>query len=331
MEHRSSTNWYDAYRQLVSTRLRKIFEPLHGPVYDLCMYHLGWTDELGRPHEGQAGKMLRPVLCLAACRGYADPSLATEAAAAIELLHAFSLVHDDIEDNDRERRHRPTLWALHGVPLALNAGDALFALAFRVLYESTATLSVERVRHALDLFSATCLRLVEGQHADLEFEQRSEVALNAYEDMVRGKTGAVLGLALALGALYGGADMNAVEQLRQAGVELGLAFQARDDALALWGDPTLIGKATGNDLLRKKKSLPIVLAAGQGVDLDLLDRSSVQAARNELERAGVRDAIEQFAVRRANSARRLVRAAGMSSPGLAQVFDLVELAVARES
>lgn len=331
MQIDASTAWYGQYRRLASTHLRKVFETLQGPVYDLCAYHLGWTDEFGRPQDGQAGKMLRPVLALAACCGYADPARATEAAAAIELLHAFSLVHDDIEDSDRERRHRPTLWALHGIPLALNAGDALYALATRVLYGATAALPGDRVPQALDLFSSTCLRLVEGQHADLEFEQAPVVGLEAYEEMVRGKTGAVLGLSLALGALFGGAEPGDVENLHQAGIELGLAFQARDDALALWGDPALLGKATGNDLVRKKKSLPVVLAPMHGIDPAALSGCSVQAARASLEHAGVGHAIEQFAADHAGASRRLIGATRMSGSGRAQVLALVDRAVTRES
>src|SRR5712692_4970327 len=128
-----SLDWYTGQRDRVASRLRELLDGRAGGVRDLWRYHMGWTDELGRPVEAETGKMLRPVLCLTACSGYGDSPAVVTIAAAIELLHAFSLAHDDIEDGDGERRHRPTLWAQFGVPLALNAGDALFVQAGEAL------------------------------------------------------------------------------------------------------------------------------------------------------------------------------------------------------
>jgi len=320
--------WFDRYRALVADRLRDIFAPLRSPVYALCAYHLGWTDESGRALSGQAGKMLRPVLCLAACRGYGDPALAVHTGAALELLHAFSLAHDDIEDGDRERRHRPTLWALHGVPLALNAGDALYALAVATLHDAVACLPPEAGQPALSIFSSTCLRLVEGQHLDIEFETRAEVGADEYVEMVSGKTGALFGASLALGALCAGAPVDAVEGLRAAGVELGLAFQARDDVLAFWGDPSQTGKAAGNDLARGKKSLPVVLAHDRGLDTRPSD--SLVSVLDELQHSGVRDDAERFVAARASTARHIIAGIEMASEGCEQLLSLVDLAVSRE-
>ena len=240
-----------------------------GGVYDLVSYHLGWTGADGAPNATPGGKMLRPLLCLAAARGYPDGALddgsATDAAAALELLHAFSLVHDDIEDGDEMRRHRPTLWALRGVPLAINAGDCLFALAHRALDGAIGSLALDRALLARRIFDDACLRMIEGQHFDLEYESVAGVSRVQYIEMCAGKTGALIGASLALGALFGGAPETDIERLRDAGVDAGLAFQAIDDALAVWGDADRTGKAVGNDAARGKKSLPAILAAEQGV------------------------------------------------------------------
>ncbi len=254
-----------ALRSRVSARMRELLAPYEGGVYALVAYHLGWTDERGRPLDAPAGKLMRPALCLTVARACGAAEDALDAAAAVELLHAFSLVHDDIEDGDRERRHRPTLWALRGIPLAINAGDSLFALAHRVLIHAAASLDSERALAALRIFSDACVRMIEGQHDDLEFEARASVALDDYLRMTSGKTGALVGASLALGALFAGAPICDVDALRLAGVDLGVAFQAVDDALSVWGDAARTGKAVGNDVARGKKSLPVVLAAERNI------------------------------------------------------------------
>jgi len=248
--------------------MRETLGGFDGGVHDLVAYHLGWRDEHGRPVDATGGKMLRPALCALAASGYGRADDATDAAVALELLHAFSLVHDDIEDGDRQRRHRPALWAVAGVPLAINAGDCLFALAHRVLHDGVSQLPPARAMIALRIFDDACLRMIEGQHFDLEFESRPLVSREAYEGMSAGKTGALIGASLALGGLCGGAPEHEVRALREAGVEAGLAFQAVDDALAAWGDPAVTGKPAGNDAARGKKSLPAVVAAERGLPLD---------------------------------------------------------------
>lgn len=240
--------------------MREHLTPHPGGVYDLIDYHLGWD----APDAPLAGKLLRPTICLTVAAGYGDPERAIDAAVSLELLHAFTLVHDDIEDGDIERHHRPTLWASYGVPLAINAGDSLFAQAHRVLDAGIASLSPQRALLARRIFDDASLKMIEAQHADLDLETAAVVQLEAYVEMTAGKTGALLGASLALGAVFAGASEPDVELLSEAGVMAGIAFQAVDDALAFWGDSTRTGKATGNDLARGKKSLPVVLAAVRG-------------------------------------------------------------------
>ncbi len=321
--------WYSRYRDLVDERLRVLFARHAGGVYDLGRYHMGWTDAEGRAVAAESGKRLRPVLCLAACRGYAEPERAVGVAAALELLHAFSLAHDDIEDFDRERRHRPTLWDVFGVPMALNAGDALFAQAFEALQEGLAPLEPARVGPASCRFVNTCLRLVEGQHLDMEFERQPSVSVAAYVQMARGKTGALLGTALALGATCGGAAPEDVDRLDRAGVELGLAFQAADDLLAFWGDPTETGKAVGNDLERGKKSLPVAFAVERGLSMDRLRGRPLEEVLDELERVGSRGRCEAFARGRAEQARRLIAETAISGVGARQLDQLIEFSIER--
>ena len=322
---------YEQYRALVMALLREIFDPLRGDVYALDAYHLGWLDEAGNPIDQFAGKMLRPVLCLAACRGFGDPSAAVGPAAALELLHSFSLVHDDIEDGDRERHHRPTLWALAGLPLALNAGDSLFALACRALFASLPTLSPNGQALALQLFSDASLRLVEGQHLDITFESRRSVTLTEYIDMTQRKTGALIGAALALGALYGGATSAEIERFREAGVSLGVGFQAVDDMLAVWGDPSATGKAVGNDQARGKKSLPLVLAREKIPNYGSGSASELEGLRTELERHGIDADCRRIAAGYCDDARRRLGQTAISAEGLRLLLQLVEFVLGRQA
>lgn len=269
-------------RRVVATRMRALLRDPHDGVYALVAYQIGWRDEHGAPCEGASGKLLRPALLLTAARGFEPLPAAADAACALEFLHAFSLVHDDIEDGDRERRHRPTLWALHGVPLAINAGDSLFALAHGTMIDAASTLPPARIADALRTFNDACLAMIEGQHADISYESSAGVTRDDYLLMTSGKTGALIGASLALGAMFGGASDDDVEALRQAGVDLGIAFQAVDDALAVWGDPARTGKAVGNDAARGKKSLPVVIAAERGcAPDDARVREDVQALARE--------------------------------------------------
>jgi geranylgeranyl diphosphate synthase, type I len=324
-----SLDWYAGYRALVGARLRAHLSGRDSAVYDLGRYHLGWTDDQGRPVEAESGKMLRPVLCLTACAGFGDPREAIDIAASLELLHSFSLVHDDIEDGDRERRHRATVWAQFGVPLAINAGDALFVQAFELLHSGAGRLEQHRESRALRLFTNACLRMIEGQHADMEFERRQSVSLGEYCVMIRGKTAALIGASVALGALAAGAENAAIDTLHAAGLELGIAFQAADDLLAYWGNPAETGKAVGNDLARGKKSLPLVFAEEAGLALDRLHALPFADALAELEDAGSRRRSGAFAIEHAERAAELIDSAGMRTEPRDQLLSLVRFAVSR--
>ncbi len=229
-------------------------------LYGMLRYHLGWVNTAFQPTTEKAGKRLRPVFLLLACESQGgDWEQALPAAAAIELLHNFTLIHDDIEDRDRTRRGRPTLWAVWGEPQAINAGDTLFALAYRSLFNlQTTGIAPETVLRAVNLYTTAILRITEGQHLDLSFEAESEVDEATYLTMIWGKTATLLGLACELGGMLASTSEARRAALQEFGVELGMAFQMQDDWLGLWGNPEQTGKPVGSDLRNRKKTLPIL-------------------------------------------------------------------------
>jgi geranylgeranyl diphosphate synthase, type I len=222
-------------------------------------YHMGWEGE-GAGAEAQ-GKRIRPLLVLL-CAEAAGGSWreALPAAAAVELLHNFSLVHDDIQDNSPLRRSRPTVWVKWGVAQAINAGDVLFTLAFLALQQLSPALPAQDVLLASRILQQTCLRLTEGQYLDMSYESRQDLPLDAYWPMIGGKTSALLACCAELGALAGGADETRRGFYREYGHSLGLAFQVLDDWLGIWGDVALTGKSTDSDLVSGKKSFPVIYA-----------------------------------------------------------------------
>lgn len=237
-------------------------ETATAPHYGMMQYHMGWVDEHFVPAALPAGKRLRPILCLLACvETGGDPAQALPAAAALEILHNFSLVHDDIEDGDETRRHRPTVWKLWSQPIAINVGDGMFALAFAAIQRlSSRGAPLAAVLAALEVFTATCVALTEGQYLDMSFERRDCVTVDEYLHMIAGKTAALVGACVAIGAHTGGASAQKAQALQRFGQEIGLAFQIQDDVLGIWGDPSITGKPAGNDILRKKKSYPLLYA-----------------------------------------------------------------------
>ncbi|MFP4343643.1 MAG: polyprenyl synthetase family protein [Anaerolineales bacterium] len=265
-------------------------------LYGMLAYHLGWVDDTFRPEESERGKRLRPIFLLLSCEAQGgDWQQALPAAAAVELLHNFSLIHDDIEDHDSTRRGRSTLWTLWGEAQAINAGDALFAVAFKTLTRLQETgVAPEVVLDAQRRYLEMALALTEGQCRDLAFETLDEISEEDYLRMVEGKTAALLGVCCELGGLIAGASPEGVAALRAFGLNLGLSFQMQDDLLGLWGDPEVTGKAVGADLRQHKKTLPILHGLSQSQQLrhllshPVLDEERVLAAQNLLEKVGSR-------------------------------------------
>lgn len=252
----------ERYRAEIDVELKGVLDGRHSPMYDMMRYHLGWADEKGRLLDSSAGKALRPTLCLLACEAVGGTyTKALPAAAAIELVHNFSLIHDDIQDNDRERRHRPTVWSVWGKPQAINAGTAMRVAASLALARlGECGVPAQKQLQAQRLMDESCLEMIEGQYLDLSYESRLDVGVTEYLEMIERKTAALIACSLELGALLGSDDRRVADGFRSFGRNLGMAFQIRDDVLGIWGDEKKTGKPRGSDIRRKKKSLPVVYA-----------------------------------------------------------------------
>jgi len=292
-------------------------------------YHLGWVDQQLRPADGHLGKLLRPKLLLLSYElawAQEQPPLgqplalslrqALPAAAAIELAHNFTLLHDDIQDGDVERRHRPTVWSLWGIPQAILVGDALFALTrlhlWKVIDEGVAPATA---LHLAKLFDTALLRLTEGQHLDMSFEQQREVSLSSYEAMISRKTAALMGCATEMGATLGTNKQEIIEGLARFGHALGLAFQVRDDILGVWATEAELGKLPAGDIYRRKKSLPILHALQYACSDDQramakmytrkepITQEQAQEVLAIFERTQTREYCTQFLIRQCQQAR----------------------------
>ena len=233
-------------------------------LYVLLQYHMGWADRWGHqaPSAISQGKALRPTLCLFACEALSqDFTRAVPAAAALELIHNFSLIHDDIQDQDRERRHQPTVWHLWGMPKALVAGNAMQSAGDLSLLNTAREAALPEVTIKISqLLTDNYLEMIEGQCLDLAFEAKTAITTDEYLGMIARKTGALIRSGLEIGALVATDDTAVFRSFSRFGSCLGRAFQIRDDFLGIWGDVSTTGKASGNDIRRRKKSFPVVFA-----------------------------------------------------------------------
>jgi geranylgeranyl diphosphate synthase type I len=240
----------------------RLDQPRTRPFHEMLTYHMGWTGEGAGPEA--AGKRIRPLMVLlvtAACG--ADWHIALPAAAAVELVHNFSLVHDDIQDNSPRRRGRSTVWVHWGAPMAINVGDALFVLSNQAMVDLLQSHPAGTVVRAASILHDTCLDLTRGQYLDMSYEARYDLTVDDYWPMIGGKTAALLAACCHIGALLGGADEDKQEAYRSFGRNLGLAFQVQDDLLGIWGDEAVTGKSAASDLVEGKNSLPVLYGLSQ--------------------------------------------------------------------
>ncbi|MCX4627639.1 family 2 encapsulin nanocompartment cargo protein polyprenyl transferase [Streptomyces sp. NBC_01443] len=320
-------------RETVNPKLRRTVENLPGSMRRVAMYHFGWEHADGTPAAGNAGKAIRPALVLAAAQALRGPDAKTaegavRAAVAVELAHNFTLLHDDVIDKDTKRRGRPTAWTVFGIPDAIITGDAMMALALRLLAEDPHPASAQ----ASARLAACVIELCAGQQADCAFEQRPYVSLDECLTMATAKTGALLGCACALGALYAGAGPDEVDAMDAFGREAGLAFQLIDDLIGIWGDPGHTGKPAGADLIARKKSLPVVaaLTSGTAAGEELaalyagpMAEDDVRKAADAVDRAGGRDWAQAHAADRMG---RAVQLLSRAVPDLGAAGGLLALA-----
>ena len=292
---------FHRYRAEFSAALKQELSQDHSRVYDMLRYYMGWADRDGKPLSAIEGKALRPTLCLFVCDAVGGRvSQAMPAAVALELIHSFSLIHDDIQDRDETRHHRPTLWAIWGVPRALVAGNVLRIVADTALERLTgqgvdSDLAVEVVR----LLTNAYLSMIEGQYLDLHYEGRHDIGADQYFGMISRKTGALIRCAARLGAVIGTHDDATVEALESCGRSLGYVFQIRDDVLGVWGDEETTGKPVGADIRRKKNSFPVVYAmsAAEKDDRQTLEQAYSQEQVTDRDVSAVLDVMERTGVK----------------------------------
>ena len=247
------------FNQKLGLFCESLFSDNESGLQDIFRYHLG----LEQTNNGH-GKRLRPLIVLLCAEGAgAEWRNAMPAAIAGELVHNFSLIHDDIEDNSLERRGREGVWVKWGLPIGLNAGDAMFASAFMAIHDLSETIGWEKTIQAAQLLAETCMGLTKGQHLDLSFEQEEQVSTDDYFRMIQGKTAALFASCARMGAIIGGLDEKGSDNYGQFGHCLGMAFQIYDDWLGVWGDPRKTGKSACSDLIEGKKSLPVLMGLEQ--------------------------------------------------------------------
>jgi geranylgeranyl diphosphate synthase type I len=320
-------------RTLVDPALHTGVDTLPEPMRRIASYHFGWQDEHGQPAKTSGGKALRPALTLLSAEAVGGcASHAMTAAAAVELVHNFSLLHDDVMDADITRRHRPTAWSVFGVSQAILAGDALLALALNLL-AANAT--------AVRVLADSVQSLIDGQSLDLTFEKRTDVSLAECQLMAEKKSASLLRAACVLGGLYGGGEPEQIEHLGGFGARLGLAFQLVDDLLGIWGDPAVTGKPVYSDLRSRKKSLPIVAAlispgvAGRQLaemyhsGRPMTQPSLIRAAELVQEAGGRRWALEQ-ADEQLGKALNHLRHAGLDATRTTELVALAHLVTRRD-
>jgi len=284
--------------QLIEPELVNSVKKLSDDLLPVIEYHFGWKTIKGVAFPKDTGKRLRPALAVLSSEAVGgDPESAIPGAVAVEMIHNFSLIHDDIIDGDKERRHRPSAWTAFTIEDALIAGDALHTLAFQVLLEKD---TPERVQAARRLVDATTT-MISGQASDMTFDDLPTVSFEECLKMEAAKTGALLGYASSVGAVLSGANKDICSSLEVFGYELGLAYQAVDDVLGIWGDPKVTGKPAGNDLRERKKSMPvsIVLSANSPESEKLLDIFNIAGDLNDEEVSHASSLIENAGGRKA--------------------------------
>lgn len=329
------------YRPAVQREMRAAVGDRSDGLYAWMRYHLGWEDQAGQPVEASPGKMMRPVAVLLATELLGGaPEHAYPAAAAIELVHNFSLLHDDVEDASEFRRGRQNLWTFAGAPQAINTGDGMFVVSRLAEYRMLeAGAPPERVLAVMREIDEACIRLVQGQYLDMSFETRDDVTLDEYLAMANGKTAAMFAAPFAAGALLAGASEATVAALREYGRHVGLAFQMVDDVLGIWGDPKVTGKPVGDDLSARKMTYPVIVALESSEEAGALlleayrtppsSDDRIDPMARWVESTGARAATETKAREEMQLAMDALMGAGLGPEAVAVLAEYAEAAVGR--
>ena len=324
-------DFFDTMLPAIEEEMQGCVALANGPgleeLHHMMAYHLGWEGEGAGPQA--SGKRVRPMLVLLSCEAAGGKwQEALPAAAAVELIHNFSLIHDDIQDDSALRRGRPTVWKKWNIAQAINAGDSMFALAHVSLQRLDKYIEPAVALKAARVLPQTSLELTQGQYLDLDYETRENLSVDDYWPMVNGKTAALLAACTQLGALVAGVDEATQEHYCDFGEQLGLAFQAYDDLLGIWGDAALTGKSAASDLISGKKSLPVLYALAKEGDFAQrwekgpISTDEVAAVADQLEVEGARQYTQDAADRLTGAALESLESAlpaGDAAEGLAQL------------
>ena len=338
--------FFARYQEQIDLALRAELDGLSLPLYETHSYYMGWTDVDGSETSNSGGKRLRPTLALLAAEAAGGkPERAMPVAVSLEYVHNFSLIHDDLEDQDRIRHHRPTVWAVWGEPTAIVSGNAMLKIADRALERlGDHGISEEVLLETKHSLAANYLRMMEGQYLDIQFESLDSVTVEQYLDMIERKTGALIETAVFLGSLVGrpgGPDAGFSAGLRSVGYELGRIFQIRDDILGVWGGQET-GKPVGADIERKKKALPAIhaLSTASGpakkriVDIfakDRIDGRDVEDALEIMEDLGTQQYCQSLADDRWRRARSVIQSLKLAGNTASDLEDLGEFLLVRTS
>lgn len=326
----------DRARTLVQPVLKTSVDTLVDELRTPARYQMGWIEADGAEVPGGGGKGIRPALAILSAEAVGAPGgVAADGGAAVELIHNFSLIHDDIIDGDVERRHRPTVWKIWGEGDAIIVGDALHALAFELMLNDASAPRVEATRRLVAGTSA----MIAGQSADMSFENRDVVTFDDCLEMEANKTGALLAFSASVGAVMAGGPAESIEALTTFGAAIGLAFQAVDDVLGIWGDPAVTGKAVGNDLRERKRSMPVTAALHSGHDAAAeiaamygpgeLDSDQIERLSGLIEQAGGRQRTEAEAQKQLEIALSALAAGSLEDSARSELEELAQFIVGR--
>ncbi len=341
--HISLPSMFDHYGDYIQGALRSNLDLRHSAVYDMLRYYVGWADVTGAPITAMTGKAVRPTLCLFGCEAVGGAvNLAMPAAVALEFIHNFSLVHDDIQDEDETRHNRKTLWRVWGKPKALVAGNVLRVVADTALHKlESEGLKPDRSLIVVSLLTESYLEMIEGQYLDMSFEGRHDIGMDDYLRMISRKTGSLIRCSLNLGAAVGTDDPHAIAALRECGRALGYVFQIRDDALGVWGKEEITGKPVGSDIRRKKNSYPVVYTMEAAASEDRasiysmyqkpeLDDDDVDSVLRIMDRVGAREHAQSEAARWADAAVRAIAPLELSHQHREQIEEFTHFLLVRD-
>ncbi|MHC1784948.1 MAG: polyprenyl synthetase family protein [Anaerolineaceae bacterium] len=309
--------------------------PDYRVLHEMMTYQMGWDVESGIDAGG--GKRLRPIFLLLSCQAAGGNwKEALPAAAAVELLHNFTLIHDDIQDQSPTRHGRPSVWKKWNMPLAINAGDTMFSLAILALLELKTSKNAEIIFQAQQVLLNTCVQLTYGQHLDISNESKDEISIAEYLTMIEGKTAALIGTSMKIGVISAGGEVQTQDLADQLGRSVGMAFQVIDDILGIWGETQRTGKSIESDLMSRKLSLPILYGIQQKKTFarrwrkGRFDMQEIPEIAMILEEEGARKFAESMAKEYTAKAIEILNTIGFKNEAAIELKNLCEKLISRD-